>query len=144
MGFYIRKDWLDRLGLSVPTTVDELYAVLKAFREQDPNGNGRKDEVPYFYRGMNVDGLIQLWGAYNDWHVDENGRVVHGKTEEAYRNAMRELAKWYREGLIDQEIYSRGSYSREQLLGDNLGGMTHDWLGSTGTFNKYASWIAGV
>lgn len=143
MGFYIRKDWLDRLGLSVPTTVDELYAVLKAFREQDPNGNGRKDEVPYFYRGMNVDGLTQLWGAYNDWHVDENGRVVHGKTEEAYRNAMRELAKWYREGLIDQEIYSRGSYSREMLLGDNLGGMTHDWLGSTGTFNKCASWIAG-
>lgn len=74
MGFYIRKDWLDRLGLSIPTTVDELYEVLKAFREQDPNGNGRKDEVPYFYRDKSIDGLIQLWGAYNDWHVDENGQ----------------------------------------------------------------------
>lgn len=143
MGFYIRKDWLDKLGLSVPTTVDELYGVLKAFREQDPNDNGRQDEVPYFYRDKNVDGLIQLWGAYNDWHVDENGRAVHGKTEEAYRDAMRALAKWYQEGLIDPEIYTRGSYSREQLLGDNVGGMTHDWLGSTAAINKYAYLIDG-
>ena len=143
MGFYIRQDWLDKLGLETPTTLDEYYNVLKAFREQDPNGNGKKDEVPYFYRDKGVDGLIQLWNAYNGWHVGADGKVVHGKTEAEYKTAMKELAKWYKEGLIDQEIYSRGSQAREQLLGDNLGGSTHDWFSSTGSFNKYASTIDG-
>lgn len=143
VGFYIRQDWLDKLGLEVPTTLDEYYNVLKAFRERDPNGNGQKDEVPYFYRDSGVDGLIQLWDAYNDWHVNDEGQVVHGKTEEEYKTAMKELAKWYQEGLIDQEIYSRGSQAREQLLGENLGGSTHDWFSSTGSFNRFADTIEG-
>ena len=37
----------DNLGLEAPTTVDELYDVLVAFRDNDPNGNGQKDEIPY-------------------------------------------------------------------------------------------------
>ena len=48
--WYIRQDWLDALGLEQPQNVDEYYQVLKAFREQDPNGNGLKDEIPYFAR----------------------------------------------------------------------------------------------
>ena len=48
---------------------------------------------------------------------------------------MTELAKWYAEGLIDQEVYSRGSTTREQLLGDNIGGATHDWFSSSLSFN---------
>ena len=42
----IRQDWLDELGLSMPETQDELVEVLKAFRDQDPNGNGIADEIP--------------------------------------------------------------------------------------------------
>jgi putative aldouronate transport system substrate-binding protein len=45
-GLMIRKDWLDRLGLREPTTLDEWYAVLKAFKENVPNGNGLRDEIP--------------------------------------------------------------------------------------------------
>ena len=45
LGPTIRQDWLDKLGLSMPTTVDEWYNVLKAFRA-DPNGNGKADEIP--------------------------------------------------------------------------------------------------
>ena len=44
---FINKAWLDRLGLEMPTTVDEWYEVLKAFKEQDANGNGDpNDEIP--------------------------------------------------------------------------------------------------
>ena len=42
-GLVIRKDWLDKLGLEVPTTPEELLAVAKAFTEQDPDGNGKND-----------------------------------------------------------------------------------------------------
>ena len=50
-GYYIRKDWLRKLGLKEPKTVEELYEVLIAFRDKDPNGNGKKDEIPVFIRG---------------------------------------------------------------------------------------------
>ena len=44
---YINKAWLDKLGLQVPKTIEELNAVLRAFRDNDPNGNGLKDEIPF-------------------------------------------------------------------------------------------------
>jgi len=44
--YFIRTDWLEKLGLEAPNDVDELKAVLTAFRNNDPNGNGKKDEVP--------------------------------------------------------------------------------------------------
>jgi len=133
-GWFIRTDWLEKLGLEKPTTVDELYTVLKAFKTQDPNGNGKADEIPLFGRQEVVHDLFQLFGAYFTWHEDENGNLVHGKTEESYKNAVREIAKWYKEGLIDAEAYTRGGQAREQLLSANLGGVTHDWFSSTGKF----------
>ena len=56
----INKAWLDKLGLQVPTTWDELENVLKAFKTQDPNGNGQADEIP-----MNIKKLDPL---YYTWH----------------------------------------------------------------------------
>ena len=44
---FINQPWLDKLGLEMPTTLDEFYEVLKAFKTQDPNGNGIADEIPY-------------------------------------------------------------------------------------------------
>lgn len=44
--FFINRTWLDRLGLAVPTTIEELTDVLRAFRDRDPNGNGLADEIP--------------------------------------------------------------------------------------------------
>ena len=51
-GYFIRQDWLGQLGLETPKNVDELYTVLKAFENNDPNGNGQKDEIPYFARNV--------------------------------------------------------------------------------------------
>lgn len=143
MGFFIRKDWLDKLGLAVPTTLDEYYKVLKAFREKDPNGNGQKDEIPYLYRDKGVDGLIQLWGAYNGFYAFGDNKVFHGKTTIEYKNAITDLAKWYKEGLIDPEIFTRGSKARDILLDNNTGGSTMDWFSSTAVFNHLSSKIPG-
>ena len=141
-GWFIRQDWLDKLGLPVPTTVEEYYNTLKAFREQDPNGNGQKDEVPYFDRHNSVDKLVTLWNpgdgdytTFGDYSIDTQGKVYCTRTTEGYKTAMKELAKWYKEGLIDQEIFTRKN-SREQLFGDNVGGATNDWFSSTMSFNE--------
>ena len=141
-GWFIRMDWLDKLGLEPPRDVHELYTVLKAFRERDPNGNGRRDEVPFFVREpAELGRLFTLWDARSsgsdaahDYYV-ALGRVRHPYADEAYRTAMANVARWYRQGLIDREVLTRGPRAREVLLANDLGGMTHDWFASTASFN---------
>lgn len=138
-GYYIRKDWLEKLGLKEPETTEELYKVLKAFKEQDPNGNGKKDEVPLFLRA-NVNRkimgtLTDIFKVQFTWY-EKNGEPVFGPSEPEYKEAMIELAKWYKEGLIDQEIFTRGLSSRDYMLSNNLGGFTNDWFSSTGSYNE--------
>ncbi len=142
-GWFIRQDWLDKLGLKTPETVDELHDVLVAFRDKDPNGNGQKDEVPYFGREpAEAVRLINMWDArvtgsdrYGDFMVEDK-KVLHPWTTEAYKTAMGHLAQWFKEGLIDKEVFTRGARVREYMLGNNLGGMTHDWFASTAGYNE--------
>lgn len=147
--WFIRKDWLDKLNLKVPTTVDELYAVLKAFVEKDPNGNGKKDEVGYFTRmGGAQDNkllaLMSLFGVSDYWHSDKNGMVRTGMYTSEYKNAVKNMSKWYADGLIDKEIFTRGSKARDMLFPENNGGVIHDWIPSTSGYNtKMASVVPG-
>ena len=135
MGFFLRKDWLDKLGLAEPTTLEEYKNVLYAFRNDDPNGNGEKDEVPLFYRDRGIWNVLQLWGASNGWTIGEDDQVHHGRYEQSYADALTELAQWYADGVIDPEIFTRGSQARQFLLGNNVGGATVDWFSSTGAVN---------
>ncbi|SLN51967.1 Lipoprotein LipO precursor [Pseudoruegeria aquimaris] len=140
--YFIRYDWLDALGLEVPQTVEEFEQVLIAFRDGDPNGNGLKDEIPYFARQWpELIRLVTLWDGrssgsdtYHDFYVD-NGELKHPYAGEGYREGIKNLARWYAEGLIDPEVFTRGSSAREYLLSENLGGATHDWFASTSGYN---------
>ena len=135
-GLYIRKDWLNKLNLPVPNTMEEFYQTLKAFKEKDPNGNGIQDEVPYFERTVEYaeKELVGLFGAHTGFYVDGN-EVKYGPTQERFKEAMREVIKWYKEGLIDQEIFTRGFQARDYMLRNDLGGCTFDWFSSTTSYN---------
>ncbi|MEP5758821.1 MAG: extracellular solute-binding protein [Litoreibacter sp.] len=140
--YFIREDWLAKVGMETPESVDDLYEVLKAFRNNDPNGNGEKDEVPAFFRNWEeVLRLVTLWDGrtsgsdtYHDFHIVD-GEVRHGYAGEGYRDGIKNIAKWYAEGLIDPEVFTRGSSAREYLLSNDLGGFTHDWFASTASYN---------
>ncbi len=148
--FWMRTDWLDKLGLDVPQTVEEYENALRAFRDGDPNGNGLKDEVPYFARQWEeVIRLVTLFGGrssgsdtYHDFMV-EDGQIKHPYAETGYRDGIKGLARWYAEGLIDAEVFTRGSSAREYLLSENLGGATHDWFASTSGYNRLSKDIPG-
>lgn len=136
-GWFVRKDWLEKLSLEEPKTVDDLYNVLTAIVNKDPNGNQKKDEVGFFHRNttIGIEGLLALWNAYMDYRVFD-GKVIFGPLEAEYGTAMENMAKWYNEGLIDKEIFTRGSKARDILLADNLGSLTHDFFASTGNYNE--------
>ena len=148
--YFIRQDWLDKLGLETPETVAEVKTVLEAFRDGDPNGNGLKDEVPYFARQWEeavrlvtlFDGRTSGSDTYHDFMV-EDGQIKHPYATEGYRDGIKNLAEWYAEGLVDSEVFTRGSSARDFLLSENLGGMTHDWFASTSGYNRLSSEIDG-
>lgn len=113
---WINKAWLDRLGLKMPTTTDELYAVLKAFKERDPNGNGRADEIPLTGAKRSQEDLatflisafIPVGGpddsadaTLNNYEFISGGKVVFNADKPEFREGLRYVAKLYREGLID-------------------------------------------
>ncbi len=126
--YWIRQDWLDKLDLEVPTTVDELHDVLLAFREQDPNGNGEKDEVPFFDRAgtKQADEILNLWDSSTEFYPRE-GHMTYEPMEENFKTGVQEAIKWYAEGIIDQEYFTRGAKGRDTLMSANQGGFTHDW-----------------
>lgn len=105
-GFQIRKDWLDKLGLKMPATIDDWYTVLKAFKEKDPNANGTNDEVPF---GTIKDGdfcwFMSAWGLtrqYSGWYR-VNNKIMFIYQQPEYEQYLRTMAKWYSEGLIDPD-----------------------------------------
>lgn len=117
----INTDWLKKLNLEMPATMDELHDVLVAFRDQDPNGNGKKDEIPMSFKFEDWTAGMGSYFAgfgftdYNDVNglgahrgvVD--GKVIYKAVTEEYKNAIAYLSNWYREGLIDIEVFSQDS-----------------------------------
>ncbi|MBO4411449.1 MAG: extracellular solute-binding protein [Lachnospiraceae bacterium] len=108
----INKKWLETLGLSVPTTVDELYDVLVAFRDRDPNGNGKNDEIPMTGGSMGwgdiAEFVINAYVYCNDkyrWNATD-GQIWSPYTTPEYREALVYLNKLYQEGLLSPLFFS--------------------------------------
>ncbi|OOO00161.1 MAG: hypothetical protein ATN35_08865 [Epulopiscium sp. Nele67-Bin004] len=150
--WFIRTDWLDNLGLEVPTTVQELEDVLIAFRDDDPNGNGLNDEIPYFNdKYTEMMRLVNLWDARcygQDASTErvipvEDGSVYHAWTADEFRDAIYELSRWYDMGLIDKEIFTKGNAARREYLPGDIGGVTHEWVASTSAYNDTVTGIDG-
>ena len=106
---FINTSWLDKLGLEMPTTYDELVEVLRAFRDKDPNGNGVADEIPMIgsttlYCGDAPQWIINNFGDYcNDMYFytyDENGKIDVPYVTEEYRNGVRALRDLVEEKLL--------------------------------------------
>jgi len=150
---YINHVWLEKLGLKVPTNTDELYEALVAFRDKDPNGNGKKDELPLVgYNTIDVRGdLIFIlmnsfvyynYSNYGRFNV-ENGKLSVPYITEDYREGLRYIHKLYKEGLIAPISFTQ-DYKQLKALADRpknedtiVGALAHHpWSGSQGwTYN---------
>ena len=75
-GLMMRQDWLDNVGMEAPTTIDEWYEVLTAFKEGDPNGNGEQDELPFDAGSAGHHLFMPAFGFQSGVYVDaETGKV---------------------------------------------------------------------
>lgn len=131
---HINQNWLNKLNLEMPSNTDELYTVLKAFKEQDPNGNGKADEIPFSTVGS-VIGRIYGWFGLPDEtiHIQmQNGAPVFTAGTEGFKNATKYFAKLFREGLIDPELFTHdmAQYNAKGKTEDALYGVFEDWSGA--------------
>ncbi|KZE81908.1 sugar ABC transporter substrate-binding protein [Paenibacillus elgii] len=114
---WIRKDWLDKLGLQPPKTMEDLENVAKAFVEQDPDGNGKADTIGLaagtglyndFTQGPPNFDFTAIFSAYNAypgfWVKGADGKPVYGSTMPEAKKALAKLRDMYAKGLIDKEI----------------------------------------
>lgn len=115
---FLNKVWMDKLGLKMPTTTDEFYSLLKAFKDKDPNGNGKADEIPW--SGYDLTQVTQplkgSWGlgnrGRNHINVDMDpttGKLRYLPIAPQYKDMVEYISKLYTEGLIDQEIFTMKS-----------------------------------
>lgn len=130
---FINQAWLGKLGLAVPTTTDELTAVLTRFKTDDPNGNGKADEIPLsFYKGI-YNGVFGAFGRVDTANhiVLENGKVVFTANKDEYKAAVKYLNSLYKAGLIDQEAFTQDStqYQAKGKQDPSLYGVFFDYTG---------------
>ena len=128
---WINQEWLDKLGLKAPTTIDELYDVLVAFRDKDPNGNGKQDEIPITGRVVNnntaadpLNWIINAYTYYNNFThftVGENHTLDAPYKSQEYRDALIFANKLYKEGLITQLSWTQSSQELKSLTNPGEG-----------------------
>lgn len=129
----INKVWLERLGLKAPSNIDELYNVLKAFKEEDPNGNGKQDEIP-ISSARDIDlFLLQSFGITDirgNHMIMKDGKPVYYPTSEEYKEAIKWVHKLYADGLIDKESFTQDDTmltAKRQNPDAPLIGYTYQW-----------------
>ncbi|WP_010268407.1 extracellular solute-binding protein [Paenibacillus senegalensis] len=108
---WVRADWLKKLNLPEPQTIDDVIRIATAFAKEDPDGNSKDDT-----RGLGVNNtLFQMHGtvkgffngykAYPDiWIKDSSGRLAFGSIQPEMKEALEQLAELYADGVIDQEF----------------------------------------
>ncbi|MBQ7565805.1 MAG: extracellular solute-binding protein [Oscillospiraceae bacterium] len=131
---WINQDWLDALGLEAPTNPEELYEVLKAFRDGDPNGNGKKDELPMVgvdaKRNNDVIGYIlnsYLYYLPTYKFLVENDTVCCPYDQPEYREGLIYINKLVSEGLISPMTWTITDGELDSLInadGDLTVGIT--------------------
>ena len=129
---WLRKDWMDKLNLEAPKTMDDLRNIMLAFKEAKLGGS----ENTY---GMVIDkdlyystrGLFAGYGAYPEfWVEDESGNLVWGGTQENVKKALSFLNGLYNDGLLDKEFITQSNTDAKALMFNSQAGILYagHWL----------------
>ncbi len=152
---WIRQDWLDKLSLKAPATIDELTALIDAFTTKDPEGNGG----PYYglaltkdlYNGFGgFEGICNAFHAYPGiWVKDASGKLVQGSYQPEMKAALQYLQTLYKNGKIDKEFAVKDAGKESELcvsgkIGIQFGQMWNPlWpLQSNIDNNNKADWVS--
>ncbi|TAH67869.1 MAG: extracellular solute-binding protein [Anaerolineaceae bacterium] len=131
---FIRKDWLDKLGLGLPTTTQEFYDALVAFKEEDPGGVGANNVVPFTMTSDVRWRASTILESFVDPNISDEERWVNTVIDRqyllpGYKEGVRFLNKLYDEGLIDNQfaLYKDDTDSDNLIKSGVVGSFIHNW-----------------
>ncbi|WP_321573847.1 extracellular solute-binding protein [Paenibacillus sp. P13VS] len=129
---WIRKDWLDKLDLQPPKTMEDVLNISEAFTEGDPDGNGKNDTygmamTSYLWDPvMGISGFMAGYEAYpNIWIKDKKGNLVYGGIQPEVKQALEKLQNLYLNGQVDPEFAYKNGSKESRLVQDGKIGMLY-------------------
>ncbi|THF74836.1 extracellular solute-binding protein [Cohnella fermenti] len=131
---WVRMDWLEKLGLPEPQTMDDVIAIAKAFANDDPDGDGKQDTYglalnkDLFGGFPDINGFFNGYHAYSNswgdafWYDDGSGKLVNGSVQPETKTALGKLQELYKAGAIDREFGTKdGGMVTEDVASGKLG-----------------------
>ncbi|WP_299091867.1 extracellular solute-binding protein [uncultured Metabacillus sp.] len=128
----IRQDWVEAVGMEMPKTVEEYKELLRAFRDKDPNGNGKQDEIPTTGRefGEWMDHLfaiygVAMWEGVPEWDIYE-GEIQYAGVTKNMKAAISFIRDLYEEKLLDNETFlNKGEVWTAKINNNLVGSWYH-------------------
>lgn len=126
---FIRQDWLDKLGLKAPTTVEEWGKVAKAFKDAKLCNfgiNACKNLVTWY---MSLDPIFGAYGVMPTcWVKGPDGKLQYDSVSPGVKDALTVIRQWYKDGLIDPDFYTLGEGdAAAHITGNKVGIYTSPW-----------------
>ena len=127
---WLRKDWMDALGLSAQRTLSDVEEIIRQFKEKDPGHNGAGNTVGLvcdtslcggcgYSSEYTLDIIFAAYGAFpKQWIYDEDGNVVYGSVQPEAKEALAHIHELYKEGILDQDFLMRTSSNLIELIVD--------------------------
>lgn len=127
---WLRKDWMDALGLSAPRTLSDVEEIIRQFKEKDPGHNGAGNTVGLvcdtslcggcgYSSEYTLDIIFAAYGAFpKQWIYDEDGNVVYGSVQPEAKEALAHIHELYKEEILDQDFLMRTSSNLIELIVD--------------------------
>ncbi|NOU90620.1 extracellular solute-binding protein [Paenibacillus sp. LMG 31460] len=147
---WMNQAWLKKLNLKEPETTDELYEVLKAFREKDPNGNGKQDELPMTARNDKLSVVTQMAGSFGldlqfGYNINlDNDKVNIWMGSDRNKELLMYLNKLYSEKLLDQELFTQKEAQYLAKQGSGNTGFFFDQTNNPMLDTKVANQYMGI
>ena len=130
---WLRKDWMDKLGLSEPHTIDDVVNIVKHFISEDPGNNGMDASGKPNTVGLAVDTdvtgecgysseflldiIFACFGAYpKQWIMNDDGEIVYGSVTDEAKEALSYISSLYNQGVIDNDFLLRTSTNICELI----------------------------
>lgn len=128
-GAMIRGDWLEELGLEVPTTIDDWHDVLTAFKEK----KGAAAPFTYWYANESLtdnNPFAYAYGAPRGLYLAEDGTIHYGAVEDGYKEYLMTMNQWMSEGLIDVDLATLTNDQVAAKITNGSSGASFGWCGS--------------
>ncbi|WP_397386279.1 extracellular solute-binding protein [Paenibacillus sp. VCA1] len=127
---WVRSDWLKKLNLPEPKTMQDLMNIMEAFATKDPGGTGKSYGIALnkkFDEGaLGLVGFLNGYHAYlNQWIDDGNGGLMYSDIQPQMKEALRGLQDMFKKGLIDPEFAVKDMQKESELIFSNKIGVLY-------------------